>query len=498
MSKKLDTAKALALIVSLLSASLLHSREPEKAAASEFDIFEKSSDKDDSEKKEPLGLQMDLIVQKQFARDSLFFPDQEFASLDPWIFTQFLRYSKNPKAGDFFSVKIDMGLRSTTDTKKSALKTISAMSPDTNVMNMVHPMFDQELSFLHFYAYELSFNFTISPTTADSFFLTGGILPVKFGNSFYKNPVSFFERYLPPRDFIQEYNPLSLPGIKLGYVHGIYNIDILFVPEIPYSEIGKNGDGVKFSEYLYFLNSANVLTVKNSFDFSTVQMSLFFFWENQSKTENYFGFGSELSWRMTDSLSLNFQLMVSNGKPSFEISEQNFNNSIYYSFEAPESSYKKYQAQSLVSFNFSGVKDYDMAVGYYYNGFGFSNKLYNELTDTLEIAKQGYASADPVLKGFHLLYFSSVLAQYDLFALSQHYLFLNIAALHNMEIVTWGLSAFFTLERFSVMPVLFVNLNINSQMKIYLQAAGSLGKAKSVFQESPLAASVNGGVQWSF
>jgi len=137
-------------------------------------------------------------------------------------------------------------------------------------------------------------------------------------------------------------------------------------------------------------------------------------------------------------------------------------------------------------------------LGYYYNGFGFSNSQYNNLTRTLHIAKDGYAAKDSLWKSLHLLFFSQVLEQYDLFALNQHYLFFNIVGLQNMEIFTWGLSAFITLEHFSIMPVVFVNFNVNANMKLYLQLAGNFGKPDTVFAESPLEASLNGGIQWSF
>ena len=469
-------------------------------ASSEFDIFNGKDDLKSAKTNTSSGIQMDIVVQKPFARDSIFFPDRDFMAMDNWIFTQFLRFTQKPKISETMSINLDFGLKSTTESKKQALNEMNKYFPVSGLMNSVHPMFENELSFLHFFIYDFSVNLSFLPTDTGTFFLTAGILPVKSGNSFYKNPVSFFERYLAPKNYLQEYSPLSFPAIKLDYIFNIYHLEILFVPEIAKSNLDKNSELSNISRYLYFTNYSNILSVKNSLDFSDIITDVYFFWENKPEKEiqNHFGFGHETSWRVFKDLHLNWQMLISNGKPDYEVSTHSILNSTYYSFEARKNSTEDYHLESLVSINFSGLDDFETSFGYYFNGYGLSGKQYRELHNALEISKKGYASSGAILKSLHMLFFASVLTQFDLFSMNQHYVFMNIASLQNMEFFSWGFSTFIALEQFALMPILFANFNVNTQTKVYFQLMANFGETGSVFSESPTAGSINGGIQFVF
>ncbi|MDH4198789.1 MAG: hypothetical protein OEV66_00260 [Spirochaetia bacterium] len=492
------------IIFCLYHGSFIYSLNSGQEPNSEFDIFENSGDENKSGKKKLAGLQMDLVVQKQFPGTSIFLPDQNFAVFDSWIFSQILRYSQKARFSGIFSTNIDLGIRSTTNTKAQALKTMKDSSPSGQAIDMIHPMFNEELSFTHFYAYELSLNLNLSINNENIFCLSGGVLPLKMGNSFYRNPVSFFERYLPPREFIQEYTPISFPGIKMGYSRDIYHMDLLFIPLIPYHNMGNNQEGKKISEYLYWINPASIFMAKNSFNFPVIQTDLYFFWENNPdrKTQNHFGFGSEMIWRILKTLNMDWQLMISNGRAQYGLSEKNTSGFAYYSFTPVENSGQQYFMESLVSFNYSAVffkkMNCDISAGYYFNGFGIPGNTYRSLTYALDQTKKQYATGNTLLNQFHLLFFSGVLAEYDPFVFNQHYLFFNIVSLQDVELFTWGISAFISLEAFSVMPVLFSNFNINSNVKIYLQISAGLGEKYAIFSENPIAGAINGGIQWSF
>jgi len=480
----------------------LYAKDEPPGPDSEFAIFQNQPEAQTNEDKEPAGLQLDIVIQKQFFRSSIFFPEDNFAVGDSWIFTQFIRYTKNPQIADNLKLNFDLGIQNTTNSRALALKTLDGFQGAATTMSMVHPQFENELSFTHFYTYELSMQWNLSKTGLQGFFVDLGVLPVKYGNSFYRNPVSFFERYFPSRDYIQEYTSLSFPGVRLGYAGDLYTVDLLYIPDIPYDKIGNNGEGKKISEYLYYLNQANVLMLKNSLRLSPVQVDFYVFWENKSTRENHFGFGPEMNWRILSVLNLDWQIMISNGKETRRVARQSYSNSDYFTYDPVKNSTQEFKIESLLSLNysahFSDTFNYDLSLGYYYNGFGLPKPEYDALTTSLVAAQNGYTSNDIVLKNLHMAFFSSVLAKYDLFSLNQHYIFFNVADIQSVEFVTWGLSAFLTLENLSFMPVVFINLNLNSYLKFYLQLAGSFGKAHSIFEESPLAASINAGLQWNF
>ncbi|MDH4261805.1 MAG: hypothetical protein OEV78_02035 [Spirochaetia bacterium] len=481
---------------------ILYGQSSDEEPSSDFDVFKELPESldDNGKKNESAGLQIDLVAQKQFMHDSLFLPSKDFAAFDPWVFIQVLRYTKKITPWNFLGFNVDLGLHNSTATRAQVLHTISSQYGGSDVMNQVHPMFNSELSFLHFYVYELNTHINFSANRQNSFFLEAGILPVRFGNSFYKNPVSFFERYLPPRDYIQEYTPLDFPGAKFSYIHDLYRLDILFVPDWGMEKTGTDQNVAQIARYLYFTNPGNVLSVKNSLNFTAVQMDYYFFWENISKNKiaDHFGLGGEITLRLFNYLNASWQAMASNGVKHYTAAQKNAYGVESYTFSPLENSTEQYRLESLLSLNYNGLVNYQISTGYYYNGFGLSNQEYDVLVRALKEAKAGYNSSNQVLSQSSMLFFSEVLARYNVFSLSQHYLFVNIVNLKEQEIFTWGLSAFFSLEQFSLMPVAFTNFNVNGNTKIYLQIAANIGAADSIFAESPVAFTVNSGIQWSF
>lgn len=472
--------------------------------AGEFDVFKdpsasESAGSDQGKKSddEPMGLQIAFIPEKRFEQDSVFIPGPDFGAIDSWVFSELIRYSKKPRISRSMAVNFDAALYHTTNLKTAVLSSLG----DQAALRSVKPDFNQELSFLHFYVYELDFLFSIYPSQKDVLTLTLGVMPVKMGNSFFRNPVSFFERYLEPRQFLQEYSPLSFPGISVNYVRDIYNLDIMFIPYFSYQSWDKNGTAEQLARYFHFTNPANVVAVKNNFQFSSVDLGLYFFWENRpaykAGRQNHFGFGTESVWRLDGVLNISWQFLVSNGRKHYGVSPYVVALKTYYELVSVRNSEEQYRMESLFSVNFSGLRNYEISICYYYNGFGYSGSEYNSLINALVASKAGYNSSDPAAS-LHGLFFGQVLAEYNQFALNQHYIFLNLVNLENGEFFTWGFSAFFSLELFSVYPVVFFQLSVNEYMKVYLQASVNAGVRHSVFKESPMAAVVTAGLEWSF
>jgi len=463
----------------------------------EFEIFndlENTSEEHNSDiSKNSYGLQIDMVFQKRWLQPSFIISDEKKIPIDTSIFLQSLRYTKGIHFLNIFEFIFDGATYYSNEGKKYLINNIN-----NNVQNS-NPFLREELSFLHFYIYELSITATLNNKYNNSILKTG-VLPVQQGNSFYKNPVSFFERYLPARNYLLEYNPLSFPGFSLIFINKNINSELLYVPLISFDKFDDKNYVQHQAEYLYFINPAHVIMLKNSFSLIISLNELYFFYENNPHLEkkNHFAAGNDMQIPLFNNLSFSLQFLTSNGQKKYSLQLYKINSIDYYSLEPVPDSINVFYTELIAAFNLNLFNQKSISIGYYYNGMGYTQEEFNRIIQIFSHIKNNSKSSNANLFGINDYLASEFFKKDDFFQFNRHYLFLNLFSETDNDPFFWGVSSFFTLERFSIFPLVFINYQITPDMKLYLHGSISTGVQNAVFKEFFLSKTMSTGVQWNF
>lgn len=441
-------------------------------------------------------------LQRQFAGDSLFLPEPGKIPVDEWVYLVFFQLQKSRQIAPWWSFHLDLGFQ-TSNAGATGVLDFLETSQLSQTLESMQPGFSHALSFTHFPVYELFTEFQIS----NLFFIQAGIVHTLQGNSFYKNPVSFYERYFQARQLYREYSTFSAPGVSLEYSGEIYSMKFLYTPGVDTKAPGLDDARRLFFDSFGFKIPHHVIMLKNSFLLSPLTSDLYFFAESppvrpestgSEENKFHYGFGAEFTWNITSALGLTAQALYSNGRELYQIVEKSGAGFLYPRLEPIENSKSIYRLESLLGLNFSGVEGFEISLSYYYNGRGKSENEHNELIATLEKSRTGYASSDPAESFDHEIFFYQVLDGYDLFSEGRHFALLNIVNLEAPEFFTWGASVFLSLRDFSFMPAAYINMKIDDHSEAYLQAFYNAGAPQSIFKESLIEGTITGGIEWSF
>jgi len=469
----------------------------EEPGSSEFEIFddtENTSEENNSDiSKNSYGLQIDMVFQKRWLQPTFIFSDEKKIPIETSIFLQSLRFNKSIHFLNIIELIFDGASYYSNEGKKYLINNI-----DSNAQNS-NPFLNEELSFLHFYTYELSIAATLN-NKSNNIILKTGVLPVQQGNSFYKNPVSFFERYLPARNYLLEYNPLSFPGFSLIFINKHINTELLYVPFIPFDKLDEKSYMKHQAEYMYFINPAHVVMLKNSFPLFFSLNELYFFYENNPhlKKKNHFAIGNDMQIPLFSDLSFSLQFLTSNGQSKYYLQLHKINSIEYYSLDPVPDSANIFYTELIVALNLNFLNQKSFSIGYYYNGIGYNQEEFNRIIQIFGKIKSNSKSNNSNLFSINDYLASEFFKKDDFFQFNRHYLFLNLISTNDLNLFSWGVSSFFTLERFSIFPVIFINYQITPDMKLYIHGSTSAGVQNAVFKEFFLSRTLNTGVQWNF
>jgi hypothetical protein len=457
------------------------------------------NDQNKKNKNKPGMFYLNLNLQKQFGGDSIFLPEPYLNVIDSWVFLAFLRYSDNIAFTKNLSFVLRIGLGTTNQNSQTVYQVLDT-TRQSGTFEQIQPNFHSVLSFTKLYAYEANLDLNFS----GSFFLKAGFLPLLQGNSFFKNPVSFFERYFPQKQFYQEYSAFSAPAISLDYFGSIYSAKLLYKPAISTWGLAPADDKRQLAEYLGINIPGHVLMFKNTLHKSPILSDLFFFTESPTHYNDnfHFGLGSETTWNIIPTLSLQGQILYSNGINRYESVEYNGSDGAdsfnYYSLEIIPGSMEDYRFDTLAQLKFSGISGYEISLTYYYNGHGLSESEYNSLIEKLKFSRERILAGSSSESLYHQQFFYPVLSAYDIFSLRQHYLFLSFVDIKSADKFTWGVTPIISIVDLSLMITAHLNINISTNGNFYLQVIENLGEPESVFFESILKASIIGGIEWKF
>ncbi|MES0489075.1 MAG: hypothetical protein ABUK01_03725 [Leptospirales bacterium] len=466
----------------------------------EFDIFDNNStdnnDGNDGKKIDDAGIYFTLNLAYAPLQNSIYLPDYKSNPLDPWLYTAFFQYKKYFEIGKTGGLNVSLGMHNTNKNRNITMQLLRGYGA-AGIFENSMPGFSNNVSFTKFMLYELSGDFNIK----DKVFMEVGVLPLLQGNSFYKNPVSFFERYFSNRQYFQEYTAFSSPGLSVEFAGDLFSGKLLYTPAMSTAHTQNTASEYSYNltDYLGYTIDEHVLMFKNSFHVSPVFADIYFF-SSTTNTNNpfYFGAGTEVVWNITNSLGISGQFIYSNGIETNHVVKNSSGGENYYSVEPLPGSTDKYYPESFLSVAFSGIRNYEISLSYYYNGRGFSDQQYNKVIQGLHTAKKGLNSSNAVVSLASQNYYYDILGIYDPFAMTRNYIFLNITNVKDLDIWTWGITPFFSVKDFSFMLTGYANWIINSSMTIYVQTTWNIGSPETVFGESLFQKNITGGVEWKF
>jgi len=462
-----------------------------------FSIFEQeppSIDENEHNKVKEGHWYTNLVTGTQVEKKSIWLPDTLRPTgqplIDPLFFIALIQHQNSFTLSPTISLKLDLALHTTNQGSNILITSLSNQSLTT--ARAIQPQFRETLSFTRLLLYETAFQFQ----TQNRYFLKLGLLPAKQGNSFYKNPVSFPERYLPPLNYLQEYSAVTFPAVQAEITGSKYNASLLY---IPWFQGGEHWENLK--NYFGYLNHGHLLMVKNSYFLQTVDLHFYLFselggddfvyYDKIIEQKNHYGLGIEISWRPRSDLNIYTQAMVSNGKTN---SNALFNNN-RYQYVTEQQMFDRYFIESIATARYSGISQMEFGFSYYYNGNGLSTRQYNTLVEGASWATEVIATGNAALFQDAVAYLNRVLLEYDPFALGRHFIFSEITMIFSGGRLVWSIVPFIALTNLSLMATSYLSWDIDPNTKLYVQALAQGGKKYSVFNESPLAGSLMFGLE---
>ncbi len=415
-----------------------------------------------------------------YQKTSLFLPPAPYQpAIEPWSYFTFIRRQATHTLKKYnFSLHNDFGVFTANEniaslTAPEQPKVGDASSPR------------QSLSSTRLLLYRLSLDYSLGQNV----FLEGGVLPLRAGESFFLNPVSYFDRRFQARRFFRDYSPSSSPAVRFDYFGDTFSLAVLAA------------GAVKTEEDIFGFLPYPAAMAKGSLQYGQFFLTMYLFGENAGE-ERYFGTGATLDANFASAFGAHAQALLSNGFQRYAPKVYRQNSIEYPVFQKDMDMQKQYLELSVgIDYIFARVR---FSGVYYYNERGLSENEYDRLIRSLKKRRTVFEPAlqnPPALTAEgerYLEFYGDFLSVYDPFLLRRNYLFFQAVRLPANEKFTLGFMLFAEMPGASLIPASYFEYILSDTAVAYFQGSYFSGKAETIFGESPVLFEIAGGLKWRY